>query len=117
MQVPAARPRSSTAHVPEEDREIDTNGASSSAGPFTADMQQQESDNLQPSGLLNHQALKGKFSLQNVLSPTNCSAHQSSEDSPDTVVDPIQVGLVNLPIAKSLFERYVEQILRNSGGS
>ncbi|KAJ6437478.1 protoheme IX farnesyltransferase [Purpureocillium lavendulum] len=107
MQVPAARPRSSTAPVPEEDREIDTNGASSSAGPFTADMQQQESDNLQPSGLLNHEALKGKFSLQNVLSPTNCSNHQSSDHSPDTVVDPIQLGLVHLPIAKSLFESFM----------
>ncbi|KAH7129013.1 hypothetical protein EDB81DRAFT_906799, partial [Dactylonectria macrodidyma] len=69
-----------------------------------------EPTSLQPSGLLNYEAMRGKFSLGYILSTTDChSANAGSQDiqfSP--AEDPIMLGLVNLSIAKSLFKNFIE---------
>jgi hypothetical protein len=66
-----------------------------------------DSDGFQPPSLLNREAARGNFSLQNVLStnaePTSATASTSSSARTD---DPIATGLVNHAIATSLFERY-----------
>jgi hypothetical protein len=63
-----------------------------------------ESDGLQPDGLLSHQAMKGKFSLQNILSTNHGSTFDRPTDSvsPD---DPIRCGLVSYERVLVLFER------------
>ncbi len=80
-------------------------------GPSTnqvaTDNRETEPDNLQPSGLLDREALKGKFSLQNVLRSAYHSGPELPEDSTPAVVDPIQLGLLNVTMAKSLFEKSV----------
>lgn len=64
---------------------------------------------LQPSALLNHAAMRGKFSLRQILSPDDGgAAQQTRESSPVTKHndnDPIGLGLVNEAIARSLFDR------------
>ncbi|KAK4071521.1 transcriptional regulator family: Fungal Specific TF [Purpureocillium lilacinum] len=80
-------------------------------GPSTnqvaTDNRETEPDNLQPSGLLDREALKGKFSLQNVLRSAYHSGPELPEDSTPAVVDPIQLGLLNVTMAKSLFENFM----------
>ncbi|KND88623.1 Protein priB [Tolypocladium ophioglossoides CBS 100239] len=66
------------------------------------------SDNLQPSGLLNHEAMKGKFSLRHILSTGDGEPFVMASDvSTAPAEDPIRLGLVNLLIAKSLFENFM----------
>lgn len=68
-----------------------------------------ETGTLQPSGLLNHVATEGRFSLQSILSPQGSSASDAlnenvtSSFSPE---DPVQLGHINLSIAESLFDKY-----------
>ncbi|RSL74081.1 hypothetical protein CEP53_000447 [Fusarium sp. AF-6] len=65
-----------------------------------------EQDNLQPSGLLNIEAVKGRFSLQNILSASDeLDEPLASLSDPDE--DPIHLGLVNSSIAKSLFDSFM----------
>ena len=63
------------------------------------------SGELQPSGVLNRVAMSGRFSLQYILS----SGENAQPPLPDKTVcnlteDPIQLGIVNLAIAKCLYE-------------
>lgn len=58
---------------------------------------------FQPPDLLNRQAMKGQFSLQNILSTTQGVDTPSRPSSAARSRDPIQVGLVNYHIAMSLF--------------
>lgn len=59
-----------------------------------------------PSGVLSHEATKGRFSLQNVLNADECDEQTSVlASSKNTSDDPIVLGLLNLPLAKSLFQR------------
>ena len=61
-------------------------------------------EDLQPSGILDREAMSGHFSLQNLLGnePHVTSASHRVNDE-----DPILLGLVNPAIARSLFDRYV----------
>lgn len=63
-------------------------------------------NNLQPSGVLNRNAMKGRFSLHNLLIPGD-SDEQNSAAEADTngSDDPVLLGLVSLSIAKSLYNR------------
>lgn len=67
-----------------------------------------EPSSLQPSGLLNHKAMRGKFSLGYILSTSDGpldGGRAGTSFAPTE--DPILLGLVNLAIAKSLFQKYV----------
>lgn len=63
-----------------------------------------ESEGLQPNSLLSHQAMKGKFSLQNILSTNHGSTPERPVESvsPD---DPTRCGIVSHEVALHLFER------------
>ncbi|KAL7908429.1 Aldehyde/histidinol dehydrogenase [Trichoderma velutinum] len=68
----------------------------------------EEPGNLQPSGLLNQEAMRGKFSLRRILSTTDGDALEPPErSSPGRPEDPIEMGILNLSIAKSLFENFI----------
>lgn len=61
---------------------------------------------------MNQQAVKGKFSLRTVLSTNDeLVQHPSFEQDVgfDESTDPISLGLINFPVAVSLFEEYVAQ--------
>ncbi|KAF5648061.1 hypothetical protein F52700_1275 [Fusarium sp. NRRL 52700] len=65
-----------------------------------------DTDNLQPSGLLNHQALEGRFSLGNILNADQESVpSQRSRD--ESLEDPIDLGLITPSLAKSLFDSFI----------
>ncbi|KAF5712414.1 hypothetical protein FMUND_8509 [Fusarium mundagurra] len=65
-----------------------------------------DANNLQPSGLLNHQALEGRFSLGNILNADQepVQRHRSRDDS---LEDPIELGLITPSLAKSLFDSFI----------
>ncbi|CAJ0554906.1 Ff.00g134190.m01.CDS01 [Fusarium sp. VM40] len=67
-----------------------------------------DSNNLQPSGLLNHEALTGKFSLGNILNANREPVPPlgSRPDSID-VDDPVSLGLINPSLAISLFDSFI----------
>ncbi|ETS79448.1 hypothetical protein PFICI_09301 [Pestalotiopsis fici W106-1] len=70
-----------------------------------------ETGTLQPSGLLNHVATEGRFSLQSILSPQGSNVSDvlneniCSTFSPE---DPVQLGHINLSIAESLFDNFIK---------
>ncbi|KAF5253125.1 hypothetical protein FANTH_1956 [Fusarium anthophilum] len=65
-----------------------------------------DANNLQPSGLLNHQALEGRFSLGNILNADQEPAQrQRSRD--ESLEDPIDLGLITPSLAKSLFDSFI----------
>ncbi|KPM42662.1 hypothetical protein AK830_g3888 [Neonectria ditissima] len=67
-----------------------------------------EPASLQPSGLLNHEAMRGKFSLGYILSTSDGSLDADpSGTSFAATEDPILLGLVNLSIAQSLFQNFM----------
>ncbi|KAL4805782.1 hypothetical protein BDV18DRAFT_160657 [Aspergillus unguis] len=68
------------------------------------------SDGFQPHGLLSHQAMKGKFSLQNILSVDHGLSDQSRESESIPASDPIILGLVNAHVASSLLEYFMQKI-------
>lgn len=66
----------------------------------------EEPGNLQPSGVLNPEAMRGKFSLRRILSTADGDALEPPERSPPTrPEDPVDMGILNHSIAKSLFEK------------
>lgn len=71
------------------------------------------SEGLQPDGLLSHQAMKGKFSLQNILSTNHGSSFDRPVDSV-SIDDPIRCGLVTYEQVVGLFERSGLRILATS---
>lgn len=65
-----------------------------------------DSDGFQPPSLLNRQAARGNFSLQNVLSTSPMpTAHATSSPS-ENQEDPICKGLLNHAIASSLYQGF-----------
>ncbi|KAL3477035.1 fungal-specific transcription factor domain-containing protein [Aspergillus californicus] len=70
-----------------------------------------ESDGYQPHSLLNHQAMKGKFSLQNILSIDEGLA-EHAPSSPESVSpdDPISLGLLNIQVASCLVQSFMQRI-------
>ncbi|KAF4415817.1 hypothetical protein FACUT_13086 [Fusarium acutatum] len=65
-----------------------------------------DANNLQPSGLLNHQALEGRFSLGNILNADQeLVPRQRSRD--ESLEDPIELGLITPSLAKSLFDSFI----------
>ncbi|PNP45458.1 hypothetical protein TGAMA5MH_02681 [Trichoderma gamsii] len=72
--------------------------------------------NLQPSGVLNQEAMRGKFSLRRILSTTDGDALEPPERSlPAHLEDPIEMNILSLPIANKLFEKSVRYPLLASG--
>ncbi|RDW72666.1 Zn(II)2Cys6 transcription factor [Aspergillus mulundensis] len=89
-----------------------------------------ESDGFQPHGLLSHQAMQGKFSLQNILSvdhgpgtsPDTQAAGLDGEQPSDeqsqpqpqppavSQEDPIALGLINMHVATHLHEYFMGKI-------
>lgn len=65
-----------------------------------------QTGNLQPPGILNHAATHGRFSLQSILEPAP-SVPPLQQEASITPDDPIKLGLVNMRIAESLFEKLV----------
>lgn len=73
-----------------------------------------ESEGLQPSGLLNTNAMDGSFSLKSILSApkslpsgTGLQRRNSALEGASTPSDdPVSLGIVNTAIARSLFERW-----------
>lgn len=64
------------------------------------------SDGLQPSGVLNHEAMKGRFSLRNILgSGENERPERHEGDHSGSPDDPIRLGLINISIAQCLFDQ------------
>ncbi|KAL6898502.1 hypothetical protein GGI43DRAFT_407831 [Trichoderma evansii] len=64
--------------------------------------------NLQPSGVLNQEAMRGKFSLRRILSTTDGDALEPLERPlPTHLEDPIEMSILNLSMAKSLFENFI----------
>lgn len=65
-------------------------------------------DGLQPSGVLNHEALKGRFSLRHILGSGENERSERYEDESDTLSeDPVRLGLINISIAQCLFDQSV----------
>ncbi|RBR19409.1 hypothetical protein FVER53590_29384 [Fusarium verticillioides] len=65
-----------------------------------------DANNLQPSGLLNHEALEGRFSLGNILNADQEPVpRQRSRD--ESLEDPIELGLITPSLAKSLFDSFI----------
>ncbi|KAK1243451.1 hypothetical protein MKX07_004079 [Trichoderma sp. CBMAI-0711] len=68
----------------------------------------EEPGNLQPSGVLNQEAMRGKFSLRRILSTADGDVMEPPEAfPPGRPEDPIEMGILSLSIAKSLFENFV----------
>jgi hypothetical protein len=60
---------------------------------------------LQPAGLFNRQTARGGFSMSSILNASEPCLSEAQPEVPEIAAkDPIQLGLVNLPIALSLFE-------------
>ncbi|EXJ78261.1 hypothetical protein A1O3_09422 [Capronia epimyces CBS 606.96] len=68
-----------------------------------------ESEGLQPSGLLNRRAMKGKYSLQNILSIGHgMHLDKAKAAAPIIEDDPVRKGVVPYHIATSLFEGFMK---------
>ncbi|KAF5000828.1 hypothetical protein FGRMN_1436 [Fusarium graminum] len=71
------------------------------------------SEGLQPSSLLNEQAAKGKFSLENILSTSHDNANHSDESGLISSLpedDPVLQGMVSYHVASSLFEGFMKRL-------
>lgn len=68
----------------------------------------QQTNNLQPSGVLNRHAMKGRYSLQDLLVHSDSDEQNPSFDHQQIASDdPVTLGLINVAIARSLFDRFV----------
>lgn len=68
-------------------------------------------DGLSPFSLLNKNAMAGSFSVQNVLAAEPLGTSDAREKPPEEVLqinnqDPVTMGLLTLPTAMQLFDRY-----------
>jgi hypothetical protein len=75
-----------------------------------------ETGTLQPSGLLNHAATEGRFSLRSILSSEETDESSRSSERACLSLppeDPVQLGHVHLSIARSLFDKQVPQVERS----
>jgi hypothetical protein len=60
---------------------------------------------LQPAGLFDRQTARGGFSMGSILNASEPYLSEAQSEAPTIAAnDPIRLGLVNLPIALSLFE-------------
>lgn len=66
-----------------------------------------ETSGLQPSELLNHEAMRGKFSMQRILDTQLERADNDVSERPlvQPTQDAIEIGLVSQSIAEHLFRR------------
>lgn len=66
-----------------------------------------ETSGLQPSELLNHEAMRGKFSMQRILDTQLERVENAMPERPfvQPTQDPIEIGLVSQSIAEYLFRR------------
>lgn len=65
--------------------------------------------NLQPSGVLNQEAMRGKFSLRRILSTTDGDALEPPERPlPAHLEDPVEMNILGLAMARTLFENFIE---------
>lgn len=67
-----------------------------------------EVDSLQPSGVLNSEAMRGKFSLRHILSASHEDTHEQATVASQSFAvedDPIHLGLISYHAAQSLFEK------------
>lgn len=66
-----------------------------------------ETSGLQPSELLNHEAMRGKFSMQRILDTHLERVDNAMPDRPfvQPTQDAIEIGLVSQSIAEHLFRR------------
>ena len=68
-----------------------------------------ETSGLQPSELLNHEAMRGKFSMQRILDTHIEKVDNVTPERPisQPTQDAIEIGLVSQSIAEHLFRRYI----------
>ncbi|KAH0489779.1 hypothetical protein TgHK011_001277 [Trichoderma gracile] len=79
-----------------------------SAPSIVETMPAEEPGNLQPSGVLNQEAMRGKFSLRRILSTADGDAMEPPEASPRSrPEDPMEMGILSLSSAKLLFENFI----------
>ncbi|KAK8113190.1 hypothetical protein PG984_013716 [Apiospora sp. TS-2023a] len=69
-----------------------------------------QTGNLQPPGILNHAATHGRFSLQSILEPVSSVPPPLPQVSSINSDDPIKLGLVNIRIAESLFDNFMNSL-------
>ncbi|KAJ6121186.1 hypothetical protein N7523_005466 [Penicillium sp. IBT 18751x] len=67
-------------------------------------------EGLQPHGLLSQQAIRGSFSLQNVLSTHPISAALNGESRSISGNDPVVSCLINHQVALSLFDNFMTKL-------
>ncbi|CRG92107.1 hypothetical protein PISL3812_09162 [Talaromyces islandicus] len=87
-----------------------TTGPESVAEPASCfvDNQKSQPANLQPSGLLNHEAMRGKFSLLSILSTNQDQSSPIVEEaSTFPTHDIVRAGLVSQSIAEFLFSSFM----------
>jgi hypothetical protein len=73
-----------------------------------------ETSGLQPSELLNHEAMSGKFSMQRILDTQQqhgkSDASLTERIASTSTQDAIEIGLVSQSIAEHLLKRYLERV-------
>ncbi|KAL3485208.1 fungal-specific transcription factor domain-containing protein [Aspergillus germanicus] len=69
-----------------------------------------ESDSFQPQSLLSHQAMKGRFSLRNILSVDHGVESRPSLSESLSPDDPVVLGLINTQVASCLLEYFMQKI-------
>lgn len=75
-------------------------------GPCLDDTQKKQPADLQPSGLLNREAMRGKFSLLSILSTNQEQSSPVLEEAATfPAQDIVRAGLVSQSIAEFLFSR------------
>ncbi|KAJ0426576.1 fungal-specific transcription factor domain-containing protein [Aspergillus carlsbadensis] len=83
--------------------------ATTTLGRATADFFS-ESDSFQPQSLLSHQAMKGRFSLRNILSVDHGVESRPSDSGSIPPADPVMLGMINTQVALCLLEYFVQKI-------
>ncbi|KAL3452352.1 hypothetical protein BJX65DRAFT_303185 [Aspergillus insuetus] len=69
-----------------------------------------ESASFQPQSLLSHQAMKGRFSLRNILSVDHGVESRSPVSESISPDDPVVLGLINTQVASCLLEYFMQKI-------
>ncbi|KAH8674277.1 hypothetical protein BX600DRAFT_457295 [Xylariales sp. PMI_506] len=114
---PARQENGSSSHDNRNESLTTINGPSIESPPQEREQNEPGSEflagsvGLQPSSLLNRQAMKGKFSLQNLLSTNhNLQLDKVTKDAALSQDDPINRGLVSYYVATSLYEGFMKSL-------
>ncbi|OBR11304.1 Fungal specific transcription factor domain-containing protein [Colletotrichum higginsianum IMI 349063] len=98
----------STKPARDEDGQIGSGPAASAVPQRSPDW---SSGSLQPAGLFSREATRGSFSLGSILNaPDSIRPGSRSNEPLIPADDPIQLGLVNVSIASSLFDNFMENL-------